>query len=116
MTDSHDSADEMRVDLRGLAPSDAQADRVMRAVMAEVVTRSRVAGPARRDPLEIVGRYVPDRWVAAALILSAASLAFVAMRVPPPITPMDDMVAAWAADEHVPTNAELLAAFQGYRR
>jgi hypothetical protein len=117
MTDSRNHADERRVDLRVLEPSDAQADRVIGAVIAALPTRSQGAAPSRPDPLEIVGRYLPPRWVAAAaLVVIASSVAVVARRAPAESTSIDSTVAVWASQEHVPTNAELLSAFQGYQR
>jgi hypothetical protein len=49
---------------------------------------------------------------AAALLLLAAGLLVFAPRRPPESAP--SLVAAWTLSSHVPTNAELLAAFGGY--
>ena len=119
MTDSHNEP-EGRADLRALQPSDAQADRVIGAVMSRLETRPQGVAPMRPDALEIVGRYLPPTWIAAAaVLLTAASLTVVARRQPETSaepTSIEGTVATWAAQEHVPTNAELLAAFQGYHR
>lgn len=117
MTDSRNQPEQGRVDLRALEPIDAQADRVIGAVIAALPTRSRSAEPSRPDPLEIVGRYLPPKWIAAAAVLViASSVAVVARRGPAESTSIDSTVAMWASQEHVPTNAELLSAFQGYQR
>ena len=117
MTDSRNQPERGRVDLRALEPGEAQADRVIGAVMAALPTRSQGTAPSRPDPLEIVGRYLPPRWIAAAaLIVIASSVAVVARRAPADSTSIDSTVATWASQEHVPTNAELLSAFQGYER
>jgi hypothetical protein len=110
-----------RADLRALQPSDAQADRVIGAVMSRLGTRPQRVAPTRPDALEIVGRFLPPAWIAAAaVLLTAASLTVVARRQPEATsaeaTSIEGTVATWAAEEHVPTNAELLAAFQGYQR
>lgn len=116
MADSRDKADPERLDLSALSSTDAQADRVIGAVMASISTKSSVEMQDQDDALAIVGRYAPSRWVAAALLLSAASLVIVATRRPREDTPTENMVAVWATEAHVPTNAELLTAFQGYER
>ena len=116
MTDSSKPPD--RVDLRALAPTDAQAERVIGGVMSRLATRPQVVAPPASDVLTIVGRYFPPAWIAAAAALAiAGSAAVVASRRNEPLpTSIDVTVAAWAAQQHVPTNAELLAAFQGYQR
>jgi hypothetical protein len=117
MTDSRNQPEQGRVDLRALEPSDAQADRVIGAVMGALPPRLQGASPSRPDALEIVGRYLPPRWiVAAALLLIASSVAVVARPGPAESTSIDSTVAMWASQEHVPTNAELLSTFQGYQR
>lgn len=117
MTDSRDQPDESRVDLRALEPSDSQADRVIGKVMAALAARPQGAPPSRSDALEIVGRYLPPAWIAAAaLLVIASSVAVVAKRGPAESTSIEATVATWASQDHVPTNAELLSAFQGYQR
>ena len=117
MTDLRNQPEEGRIDLHAFEPSDPQADRVIGAVMAALPTRSQRAAPTSPDALEIVGRYLPPRWIAAAaLLVIASSVAVVAKRGPAESTPIDSTVAMWASQEHVPTNAELLSAFQGYQR
>lgn len=117
MTDLRDHPEESRVDLRGIEPTDVQANRVIDAVLTELATRSRRVTPSRPDVLGIVGRFLPRGWIAAAaLLLAAASFAVVARRAPAENTSLDRTVAMWASLEYVPTNAELLAAFQGYQR
>lgn len=117
MTDSRNQPEQGRVDLRALEPSEAQADRVIGAVMGALPARSRGAAPSRPDPLEIVGRYLPPRWIAAAVLLViASSVTVLATRAPEDGKSIESTVATWASQEHVPTNAELLSAFQGYER
>jgi hypothetical protein len=116
MSDSRNEPD--RVDLRALASTDVQADRVIGGVMSRLATRPQIVEPPPSDVLTIVGRHFPPAWIAAAAALAiAASAAVVASRRnEAAATSIDMTVATWAAQQHVPTNAELLAAFQGYQR
>jgi hypothetical protein len=117
MTDSRNQQEEGRVDLRVFEPSDSQSDRVIGKVIAALATRSQGAPPSGPDALEIVGRYLPPAWIAAAaLLVIASSVAVVAKRGPAESTSIDGTVATWASQDHVPTNGELLSAFQGYQR
>jgi len=117
MTDSRTPPQDGRADLRALAPSQPQADRVIGAVMAGLAARSQGVARSRPDALEIVGRSLPPAWIAAAaVLLTAVSLAVLARRGPADSTSAGETVAMWATQEHVPTNAELLGAFQGYER
>ena len=103
------------VDLGTLGPTRAQTDRVIAAVMARLPDRPQAA--ARQDFLELLGLALPPKWIAAAVILAFAGTAVAVTRS----QSLDEAsvqatVATWAAQRHVPSNAELLAAFQGYQR
>jgi hypothetical protein len=85
--------------------------------MGALTTRGQGAAPSSPDALEIVGRYLPPAWIAAAALLVIASSVVVVVKRGPPESPsVGGTVAMWASQEHVPTNAELLSAFQGYQR
>jgi hypothetical protein len=103
------------VDLAPLSPTGAQADRVIAAVMARLPDRPQTAAP--NGVLELLGLVVSPRWIAAAVMLAFAGSAVAMTRSrSPDEASLQATVAAWAAQQHVPTNAELLAAFQGYQR
>ena len=119
MSDSRNEQDRLDpVDLRAVAPTNAQADRVIGGVISRLATRSQIVEPPPSDVLTIVGRYFPPAWIAAAAALAIAGSAAVvaSRRNQAEATSIDMTVATWAAQQHVPTNAELLAAFQGYQR
>jgi hypothetical protein len=101
-----------RLDLRPLAPTDAQADRLIGGVMARLSTRPQLSA-TRGNVLELVGQYVPPVWIAAAAALLIAVSLAVSARTRQGETAMDRVV-TWATRQHVPTNAELLMTFQGY--
>lgn len=95
-----------RMDLRVLdEPRDPdQAGRVIRTALARAGLEWRVLPWLAR-------RFRPLAATAAALLL--AGLGFLGW------APRDrgaDVPASWIAEQRVPTNGELLAAFQGYRR
>jgi hypothetical protein len=108
-----------RVDLRVLdAGADpAQADRVVRAVIARLPAPRRAAASVWDD----VAAWLRPGLVAAASVaaIALAAAAAVARREPPertaaaPATP-EARVAEWAESERVPSARELLATFQGY--
>jgi len=119
MTDSRQEQPraEGRLNLEALAPTAAQADRVMVSVMNRVrhEDESRIE---QADILAIVGepRFALLAAAAAAVITVGSILGLtrhVESTAPP--NPVET-VATWAAQQHVPTNAELLMTFQGYRR
>lgn len=105
-----------RIDLRALNSADVvQADRVIAAAMSRISV-SRVQYP--RDAVaEMVARFTRPALVAAA-ILAAVALGTVAVTDGrrESDSPQVAMLANWAEAQHVPTNGELLLAFQGYRR
>ena len=106
-----------RIDLAVLAPDVEESERVIGAVMARLASRPQYApGPAPLGVLEIIGRYLAPRWIAAAAALVVfASLAGIAANRRAAST-AHTAIATWADRQHVPTNGELLLAFQGYRR
>ena len=105
-----------RADLQALAPTPAQTERVIGAIMARLATRPQGVGSGG-DLLELVGGFLSPAWIAAAVLVIAGSAAVMASgRFGAETTSADTTVAAWAAQEHVPTNAELLLTFQGYQR
>jgi len=106
MTD--DSREPGRIDLRAFdEPADpVQAERVIGAALARAAFAGGTGGAAAGRP----GRRVAALFAAAALLLLAAGLLLFAPRRPP----ASALVAAWTLSSHVPTNAELLAAFGGY--
>lgn len=108
---TEDSREPGRIDLRAFdEPADpVRAERVIGAALARASYAGRVGGAASDRP----GRRVAALFGAAALLLLAAGLLLFATRRP--VASASGLVAAWTLSSHVPTNAELLAAFGGYR-
>ena len=116
MSDPNDTPP--RFDLRPLAPDAIESERIVSGVMARLASYPQQAR-ARPDVLEIIGGSFASRpvWIAAAAAIVA--IAGVAMLT---VTPNDSapagsvstLIATWADRQHVPTNGELLYAFQGY--
>lgn len=106
--------DRERIDLRALDVDGRTTDRVMSAAMARILETPQV--PAN-DVDELARRAVRPVLVAATLLVAAAAcaIAFLDSRNDASSQP-SAAVAAWMDDRHVPTNAELLLAFQGYSR
>ncbi len=103
-----------RIDLRAVdAPADPlQAERVIAAAMS----RMAVVRESRGDVLASIMSYSrPLFAAAAALILIATGTLIVTQRRAATDQPAS-LLATWAESSHVPTNGELLAAFQGYDR
>jgi hypothetical protein len=86
--------------------------------MASVMDRILVTSQKPADPLlEFVERSAQPARVVAGLLAAAAVFVVVlteSRRSSEP--PVSGVVAAWAQSQHVPTNGELLATFQGYSR
>jgi hypothetical protein len=106
MTDARDNNDEDRVDLRalGLERDEARENAVMTAVLARLPHRA-----ADVPPLLVLRRHL---LAAAAVLAVIAGLSALRARG------NDDgesLLLTWATNGHVPTNGELLAAYQGYR-
>jgi hypothetical protein len=108
-----------RIDLRAIDSADArQADRVIAAAM------SRIATSPEQYPgdtlVALAERFTRPALVAAAL-LAAVAIGTVAYSDAPrerdssPLASQVATLTSWAESQHVPTNGELLLAFQGYR-
>jgi len=101
-----------RVDLRAIdEPADpARAERVIAAAMSRVAA-TRNSG---RDVFATIAVYArPLLAVAAALVVIATGTLMVTQR-PVRDVQVAGVLASWAESNHVPTNGELLAVFQGY--
>jgi hypothetical protein len=100
-----------RLDLRSLdaGPDPARAD----AAIAATMNRLRQRSPGD-DDLRELRRYRVALMAAAAVLLAVALASIVARPIPSNDAPSDPLV-EWAQSSHVPTNGELLAAYQGYR-
>lgn len=109
MTDPH--APDGRLDLRALdAEHDpARADAVIGAVMSRIEATGQP-----RDDLASLRRYQRVLLAAAAVLAAIATTAVVAAPRRSQAAPTD-VIASWTESQHVPTNGELLAAYQGYR-
>ena len=103
-----------RLDLRALDAADdpSRTDALVRSVMAQVERRPRT------DDLRELRRYRSVLAAAAAVFASIALLSTFtrSRRAETHSAHAADVIAQWARDSHVPTNAELLAAYQGYRQ
>lgn len=111
MTDSSDTPG--RVDLRALAPEEAERERAVSAVMSRLAGRPQ-RPPERSDAVLEAVAFLPSRWVAtAAAAIIILSAAVVLLTRDPPPSP-EATIAAWVDRQHVPTNSELLSAFLGY--
>jgi hypothetical protein len=106
--------DSERVDLRALDLDPGGVDRVISVTMARVSTTLQRPVETMDD---MARRSIRPTIVAATLLVAAAALAiaFVDSR-PDAGTPSAATVVSWIDSRHVPTNAELLLAFQGYAR
>jgi hypothetical protein len=112
MTDNREKAG--RIDLRSLDVDQSHGERVM----ASVMDRIRVTPQTPADPLlDLLERSARPVRIVAGLLAAAAVVVVVlteSRRDSEP--PVPGVVAAWAQSQHVPTNGELLATFQGYNR
>jgi hypothetical protein len=103
-----------RIDLRAIdEPADpARAERVIAAAMSRnAADRNRGA-----DALGAILIYTrPLLAAAAALVVIATGTLIVTQRPAQEVQPAG-VLASWAESNHVPTNGELLAVFQGYDR
>jgi hypothetical protein len=110
MTDPH--APEGRLDLRALdvEHDPARADAVIGAVMSRIATTRQP-----RDDLAILRRYQRLALAAAAVLAAVATAAVVAVPRRSQEAAPSEVIASWTESQHVPTNGELLAAYQGYR-
>jgi hypothetical protein len=114
MIDRDDADGTDRMDLAAAAPRAEEMERVIAGAMARLPRRPVPAAPPA-GALDAIAASAPARWIAAAAVaLAAASLGASASRGADAVA--TDVVAQWAAQQHVPSNAELLLAFQGYQR
>lgn len=113
MIDHHEKRAESRLDLRALdASGDAdREDAVIRAVLTRISERE----PRSEWPVWIARAQRGLAAAAAVLLLLAGASFFSAREVSAPADAVE-LIQAWAASSHVPTNGELLAAFEGYRQ
>ena len=103
-----------RFDLRAIdEPADpARAERVIAAAMARIAADRNPGG----DALGTIVIYArPLLAAAAALVVIATGTLIVTQRPAQDVQPAG-VLASWAESNHVPTNGELLALFQGYDR
>jgi hypothetical protein len=115
MTEPADRPDKDRLDLSALAPDAAETERIVGGIVARLASRPQSTALPANDVLTIVGRSLPPAWIAAAAALAIAGSAAVVSRDSGEPASVD-VVAMWAEQQHVPTNGELLLAFQGYQR
>ncbi len=104
-----------RIDLRAIdEPEDAlQADRIIAAALA----RSRASpNQPRLDALESLSGYLRPMLAIAATLLIVATGTVIALGPPVSSAQPATVLADWTQSQHVPTNGELLVAFQGYGR
>jgi hypothetical protein len=105
--------DDRRIDLSAAAPTSDEADRVISAVMTRLPGRSAMVRPPTAVDL-LAARSM--RWVTAAAIMLAIASLMVSRKDAASERQAVDLIAQWAAGAQVPTNADLLATFQGYQR
>ena len=103
-----------RIDLRAIdEPADpARAERVIAAAMARAAA-NRDSGSDVFATIAVYAR--PLLAAAAALVVIATGTLMVTQRPAQDVQPAG-VLASWAETNHVPTNGELLALFQGYDR
>ena len=111
MTD--DSRAPGRIDLRALdePPDPARAERVIGAALSRAPLGVSAPGAAPGNP----ARRAAALFGTAAVLLLATGLLLLAPRRPPQRT-ATSLIVVWTMAGHVPTNAELLGAFEGYGR
>lgn len=113
MTD--DSKQPGRIDLRAI--DEAAESPVADRVIAEVLVRSAgFLGRPQPDVFEILAAHSRPLFAAAATLLIIATGTLVLTSGASVDTTPDVVLAEWAQSNHVPTNGELLTAFQGYGR
>jgi hypothetical protein len=110
MTESRDPGGG-RLDLRAL---DAAADPGRTDAIVGAVLTSIASGSPRDDDIPRLLR-AQRRMLAVAAVLAALATAAVVSAPRRSEVGASDVIASWAESSHVPTNGELLAAYQGYR-
>jgi hypothetical protein len=110
-----------RIDLRAIDSADSgQADRVIAAAMSRISSSPPPEQYPRDTVVALAERFTRPALLAAA-VLAAVAIGTVAFtnarheRDSSPLTSQVATLASWAQSQHVPTNGELLLAFQGYR-
>ncbi|MEX2153074.1 MAG: hypothetical protein WD825_07020 [Gemmatimonadaceae bacterium] len=114
MTDRPPPRGDGRIDLSAIDSADAsRQDRVVAATLARIAANSRQSAT---DFSSLVMPYIRPA-VAAAVLLAAVAVGTVVLADRPDPADQQQPVALltnWADSRHVPTNGELLLAFQGY--
>jgi hypothetical protein len=100
------------LDLRALdaEADDSRADMVVRSVLEALPKRHAVPHLARA-----LGRIRLAMAVAATVLAMLATGAVLAERRERDAMTVADLMERWTQSDHVPTNGELLTAYQGYR-
>jgi hypothetical protein len=103
-----------RIDLRAIdEPGDqARAERVIAAAMSRVAADRNSGG----DVLSTIVIYSRPLLAAAAALVVIATGTLITTPRRTQQDPPASVLASWAESNHVPTNGELLAVFQGYDR
>lgn len=113
MTERRVDRDRARLDLRALDVGDsrARADAVIQTVLGQITARASQPGWMAWMP-----RAQRGLAAAAAILLFLAGAVVLAEGRADPGADVTALIATWALSSHVPTNGELLTAYQGYRR
>ena len=103
-----------RIDLRAIdEPADsARAERVIEAAMSRAAANRH----SRTDVFATIAAYARPLFAAAAALVVIATGTLMVTQRPLQDVPPAGVLASWAESNHVPTNGELLAVFQGYDR
>lgn len=103
-----------RIDLRAIdEPADpARAERVIAAAMTRIAANQNPGA----DALAAIAIYARPLFAAAAALVVIATGTLIATQRPEEDVEPAGVLASWAESNHVPTNGELLAVFQGYHR
>jgi hypothetical protein len=100
-----------RIDLRAVAPSSAQADRVIGATMSRVRKTPQLPSDTLANLAE---PFIRPALISAALLAAAAACTIVLIEPRERFEQSFSPLADWIESQHVPSNSELLLAFQGY--
>ena len=103
-----------RIDLRAIdEPADpARAERVIASAMSRIAADRNSGG----DVLTTIVIYARPLFAAAAALVVIATGTLMVTQRPAQEDQPASVLASWAESNHVPTNGELLAVFQGYDR
>jgi len=103
-----------RIDLRAIdEPADpARAERVIAAAVSRIAADRNPRG----DVLATIAIYARPLLAAAAALVVIATGTLIVTQRPTQQDQASSVLASWAESNHVPTNGELLAVFQGYDR